>query len=43
VLVAAAAGLVVLGLRVRLLPMAYAAMGLGSVVGVVVRALGGGR
>ncbi len=43
VLVAAAAGRLVLGLRVRLLPTAYAAMGLGSVVGVVVRALGGGR
>jgi PTS system mannose-specific IID component len=43
VLVSAAAGLLVLGLRVRLLPTAYAAMGLGTAVGVVVRALGGGR
>ncbi|HET8733669.1 MAG TPA: PTS system mannose/fructose/sorbose family transporter subunit IID [Anaeromyxobacteraceae bacterium] len=43
VLAAAGLGLAVLGLRVRLLPTAYAAMGLGSALGVVVRMLGGGR
>jgi hypothetical protein len=43
VLVAAAGGVAVLGLRARLLPTAYVTMGLGTAVGVVARVLGGGR
>jgi PTS system mannose-specific IID component len=43
VLASAGVGRVVLGLRARLLPTAYAAMGLGAAVGVVIRALRGGR
>jgi PTS system mannose-specific IID component len=42
-LVAAAAGVAVLGLRARLLPTLYATMGLGTAAGVVARVLGGGR
>jgi PTS system mannose-specific IID component len=43
VLIAAAGGVAVLGLRARLLPTAYVTMGLGTAVGVVARVLGGGR
>jgi hypothetical protein len=40
---AAAAGVVVLGFRTRLLPTAWAAMGLGTAAGVVAQVIRGGR
>jgi mannose PTS system EIID component len=42
-LVAAGAGVVVLGLRARLLPTAYAAMGLGTAAGFLAQVIRGGR